>query len=258
MSNKREREKRREERLAQETKVQSGDQRKKILQIGSAAAFIAIAVVVVLIVMAGGGDDDGGDVQLEDVASVDQLMSGIPQEGMTIGDPKAKVTLVEFGDLQCPACAAYADEILPGVIEGAVKDGEAKLEFRNFTIIGPESLTAGEAAVAAGEQGRAWQFLDIFYHNQGGENAGYVTDDFLEAVAKAAGVSDLAKWNKDRKSKEVQKKVAKTIEEAQNFGFSSTPSFAVEGPNAQGGIELLSSSQTGSSGALEDVIDEAG
>lgn len=258
MSNKREREKRREERLAEETKGQSQGQRKRILQIGSAAVFIAIAVVVVLIVAAGGGDDDGGDVQLEEVTGVDRLMAGIPQSGMTIGDPNAKVTLIEFGDLQCPACAAYADEILPGVIEGAVKDGRAKLEFRNFTIIGPESTTAGEAAVAAGEQNRAWQFLDIFYHNQGGENAGYVTDDFLEAVAKAAGVADLAKFNEDRKSKAVEKQVAKTVEEAQNFGFSSTPSFAVEGPGAQGGIELLSSSQTSSSDALEDVIEEAG
>lgn len=258
MSNKREREKRREERLAEESKGQSGDQRKKILQIGSAALFIAIAVVVVLIVAAGGGDDDGGDVQLEDVSSVDQLMGGIPQSGMTIGDPQAKVTLIEFGDLQCPACAAYADEILPDVIEGPVREGKAKLEFRNFTIIGPESAVAGAAAIAAGEQNRAWQFLDIIYHNQGGENAGYITDKFLEAVAKAAGVSDLAKWNKDRKSKEAEKTVADTFEEAQDFGFNSTPSFAVEGPNAEGGIELLSSSQTGSPDALEAVIDEAG
>jgi len=258
MSSKKDREKRREERLAQETKVESKDQRKRILQIGAGAAFIAVVVVAVLIVASGGGSEDGGDIELEEVASVDKLMSGIPQGGMTIGDPKAKVTLIEFGDLQCPACAAYADQILPPVIEGAVKSGEAKLEFRNFTIIGPESTTAGTAAIAAGEQNRAWQFLDIFYHNQGGENAGYVTDEFLEEVAKAAGVADLAKWNKDRKSKTVEGQLAKGVEEAQSYGFSSTPSFAVEGPGAQGGIELLSSSETGSPDALEEAIQGAG
>lgn len=142
------------------------------------------------------------------------------------------------------------------MIEGPVKDGEAKLDFRNFTIIGPQSATAGAAAVAAGNQNRGWQYLEIFYSNQGEENAGYADDAFLEAIAKAAGVKDLAQWNKDRNSKSVKKQVSKGFEEAQRFGFEGTPSFAVEGPNADGGIELLGT--TGSADGLEEAIKEAG
>ncbi|HEV7771467.1 MAG TPA: thioredoxin domain-containing protein [Solirubrobacterales bacterium] len=256
MSNKREREKRREERLQQESNVETGDRRKKLLQMGSAAVFIAVAAVVVLIVVSGSGSDDGGDVNLEDVAKADQLLGGIPQEGLVLGDPKAKVVLIEFGDLQCPVCAQYASEILPEVIEGQIKDGEAKLDFRNFTIIGPQSTTAGAAAIAAGMQNRGWQYLEIFYSNQGEENAGYADDAFLEAIAKAAGVKDLAQWNKDRNSKPVKKQVSKGFEEAQKFGFEGTPSFAVEGPNADGGIELLGT--TGSAEGLEEAIEGAG
>jgi protein-disulfide isomerase len=256
MSSKKDREKRREERLAQETKVEGKDQRKRILQIGAGAVFVAVVVVAVLIVASGGGSDDGGDTQLEGVATVDKLVEGIPQEGLTIGDPKAPVRLIEFGDLQCPVCKAYAEEILPPIVEKAVKNGEAQIEFRNFTIIGPESITAGTAALAAGEQGRGWEFLDLFYHNQGEENGGYVTDSFLAAVAKGAGVKDIAQWEKDRKSKALEKELNRTSTQAQNYGFTGTPSFAVEGPKAQGGIELIGT--PGSTEALEEAIAGAG
>jgi hypothetical protein len=76
--------------------------------------------------------------------------------------------------------------VLPQVIEDQVDGGQAKIAFRNFTIIGPQSLPAGAAAIAAGEQGRGWNLLEIFDRNQGGENSGYVTDEFLESRKPAA------------------------------------------------------------------------
>jgi protein-disulfide isomerase len=253
MSSKKDREQRREERLAAETKVESADQRQRILQIGAGAVFLVVVAIVVLIVLNSGGDD-GGDTKLEGVKDVDSLIEGIPQEGLKIGDPKAKVTLVEFGDLQCPVCKGYSEEILPQIVENQVKNGEAAIEFRNFIIISEESVPAGEAAIAAGKQGRGWEFLELFYRNQGEERSGYVTDDFLEAVAKGAGVADIAQWNKDRKSKAVANEVTRTSAQAQKYGFSGTPSFAVEGPGAEGGIELLG---TVEAGALEDGIKKA-
>ncbi len=85
-------------------------------------------------------------------------------------------------------------------METQVKQGEVKIDFRNFTIIGEESVAAGAAALAAGAQGRGWSFVELFYRNQGEENSGYADDDdFLKAIAKAAGVRDLAKWQTDRR-----------------------------------------------------------
>lgn len=253
MSNKREREKRREERLQEESKVDSGERRRRLLQLGAGAVFLAIAAVAVLIVV-NGSSDSGGDAQnLEGIESVDALTKGIPQQGMVLGDPKAKVELVEYGDLQCPVCKSYSEDFLPPIIENKVRSGKAKVAFRNFAFLGEQSPTAGAAALAAGAQGRGWQYLELFYRNQGLENSGYADDEFLTAVAEGAGVKDIAKWNQDRKGEKFTQEVVDTTEEAQRLGFTGTPSFSIEGPNSNG-LELLGTPS--SPAEVEESIDE--
>ena len=119
------------------------------------------------------------------------------------------------------------------MIENKVDSGAAKIVFRNFTIIGEQSAPAGAAALAAGAQGRGWNYLELFYRNQGKENSGYATDEFLTAVAKAAGVKDIAKWNKERKGSKFTKEVEETTAQAERYGFTGTPSFAINGPEHQ-------------------------
>jgi protein-disulfide isomerase len=254
MSNKKEREKRREERLQEEAKVQTGDRRTKLLQFGAGAVFLVIVAVVVLIVASSGGSGGGDAQNLKEVAAVDSLVNGVPQDGMVIGDPSAKVELMEYGDLQCPVCKAYSEEILPQVIENKVKSGKARIVFHNFTIIGEQSLPAGAATLAAGEQGRGWNYLELFYRNQGEENSGYATDEFLEAVAKSAGVKNIAQWNKERKSKAITNEVEATTAQAQRYGFTGTPSFAIKGPSTNG-VELLGTVSTPEE--FEEAIEEA-
>jgi protein-disulfide isomerase len=254
MSNKKEREKRREERLAEEAHASSGDRRKQMLQIGAGAVFLAIIAVVVVIVIAGSSSDSGGDAEnLEGVSQVDSLVQGVPQSKLVLGDTKAPVELIEYGDLQCPVCKTYSEEILPPIVEKQVKEGKAKVIFRNFLIIGEESLPAGAAAIAAGNQGRGWNFLELFYRNQGKENSGYVTDEFLEAVAEGAGVKDMAKFNQERASKKVEEEAERTSEQAQTLGFQGTPSFAIKGPNSNG-LELLGTPE--SAQQLEEEIEK--
>jgi protein-disulfide isomerase len=163
------------------------------------------------------------------------------------------VTLIEYGDLQCPVCKEYSEEILPEVIEKQVKSGKAKLVFRNFIIIGEQSVPAGEAALAAGEQGKGWTFIELFYRNQGEENSGYVTEEFIESIGEGAGIPDMAKWNEERKSGKFKKTVDSTTEQAGTFGFNGTPSFAIEGPKSKG-VELLGTPET--TGALEEAIEK--
>lgn len=230
------------------------ERRRRLLQFGSAAAFLTIAVVAVLIVISQ-NQSSGGDTELEDTAIVSTELKGIPQRGMVLGEPSAKVTLVEFGDLQCPVCKGFGEEVLPDVIDSKVRSGEAKIDFRNYTIISEESIPAGAAAIAAGRQGRGWSFVELFYRNQGIEASGYVDDEFLTEVARGAGVPDIAKWNRDRKSEAVLAEVRRTSGEAQSLGFTGTPSFAVEGPGTKG---LQTLGTPGSAGELEAAIDEAG
>lgn len=253
MSGKQERERRRQERVRAQAKAKEDQHRRRRVQLLSAAAFVGIVVIVILVVTVGqGGSGNGGDTTLEDVGLVEEQLAGIPQHGTVLGDPSAKVTLIEFGDLQCPICKAFSEEVLPSVIAGSVSRGEAKIDFRNYTIISQQSVPAGAAALAAGEQGRGWNFIDVFYRNQGEERSGYVTDAFLTAIAKGAKVPDLKRWNKERKSERLLGEVARTTREAKAHGFEGTPSFFVEGP---GGSESIGTPETMEE--LEVAIQEA-
>ncbi len=255
MSNKREREKRREERIAAESKAATGDRRTRLLQIGAGAVFVAIIAIVVVIVVAGSSSSSGGDAEhLVEIKQVDSLVTGIPQTKLALGDQKAPVELIEYGDLQCPICKEYSEEFLPTIVEKQVKNGEAKIIFRNFTIISEESIPAGRAAIAAGAQGRGWNFIELFYRNQGEERSGYVTEEFIESIAKGAGVKDMARFNKERKSKATEEEVERTNQQAHTFGFEGTPSFAIKGPGSNG-IELLGTPE--SIGDFEQAIAKA-
>jgi protein-disulfide isomerase len=226
------------------------ERRQRLLRLAAAAVFLAVVAVAVLIVVNSTGS--GGDTNLEQKAEVNRLLAGIPQRGMLLGDPRAPVELVEFGDLQCPVCAGYAREILPPIVENEVKRSEVKIDFRNFTIIGEQSLPAGAAALAAGVQGRGWNYVELFYRNQGEENSGYADDEFLEAVAAGAGVENVARWQRERG--QLKPEVERTTAEAQRLGFDGTPSFAVKGPKTDG-LEPLGT--PGSTEALEEAIDGA-
>ncbi|HXF30613.1 MAG TPA: thioredoxin domain-containing protein [Solirubrobacterales bacterium] len=256
MSGQKDREKRREEREAAEAKAAGGDRRTRLLQLSAAGVFLAIIVVVVVIIVAGsGGSDKGGDASnVTEATQVDKLLGGIPQQSTVLGKASAPVTLIEYGDLQCPICKEYSEEILPEIIEKQVKNGEVKIVYRDFIIISQESIPAGEAALAAGEQGKGWSFIELFYRNQGEERSGYVTDEFIEGIAEGAGVPDMQKFNEERKSGKFKKKVEATTKQAGTFGFTGTPSFAIEGPHSNG-VELLGTPE--SVGAIEEAIEEA-
>jgi protein-disulfide isomerase len=252
-NNERSREKRREERLAEESKATGADRRTRLLQLSAGGVFLAIIVIVVIIIVAGSGSSSGGSASsLVEKGDVEKLLTGLPQEGTTLGKKSAPVKLYEYGDLQCSACKYYSEEILPAVIEDQVRKGEASITFRNFTIIGPESIPAGEAALAAGAQGKGWSFIETWYRNQGGENAGYVTEDFVESMAKYVGVPNVPKLMEEWESGKYKKQVEKTTGQAEKFGFSATPSFAIEGPKTDG-FELLGTTED-----LAGAIEKAG
>jgi protein-disulfide isomerase len=228
-----EKEQRRAERLRREAEEQARDRRRRVVLYGGGAVLIAACVLAVLIIVSQSGGGSGGDTNIEGVSTAQRQLQGVPEHGTVLGDPKAKATVVEFGDLQCPVCQAFSTQITPQLISGVVRRGTANYEFRQYTIIGPQSVDAARAAYAAGQQGRYWNFVELFYLNQGGENSGYVTDGFLRAIAKGAGVRNIAKWEADRKSSKWDAVLSRTQSEARGFGFKGTPSILVEGPGGK-------------------------
>jgi protein-disulfide isomerase len=240
-----ERERLRTERQAVESRDAAADRaRKRRVQYLSLAAFGAVAVIVALIIISqSGGNDDGGGGNPGNVTGVTEVNSeldGIPQSGQTLGEPSAKVTVTEFGDPQCPVCAGFSQRVAPALIGAEVKGGIAKYVYEPFLIIGPDSKPAMRATLAAGEQDRFWNYLQLFYLNQGEENSGYVTDDFLTSIAKAAGVPDLGKWNQSRNSSKWDATIQQGTSQAESFGFNGTPSLVVAGPKGSQALKGFS------------------
>ncbi len=232
----------REKRLKAESQAKGSDRRQNMTKIVGIAAFFAVIAVAAIAVISLSGSDETTKAS----SDVDKLLAGIPQDGDVLGEPDAPVTLVEFADLQCPACQQASEEIIPDVINGPVKDGTAKYEFNNWAILGPDSVTAAKAALAAQEQDLLQQFVENFYANQGLENSGYVTDDFLRDIAEKAGIPDLEKWEADRDLPKWDEVLLEVDNEAIDSNFSGTPSFAIR--NEDGSLEQINA------GSADDII----
>jgi protein-disulfide isomerase len=219
----------RADRIERERALAAGAARKRrLLQLGGLLAAAAVVVVVAVLVSSGGPKKQGSNSAggLQGVAETRALLAGIPQKGITLGDPKAPVTIAEFADPQCPFCKDYTLDEMPALVKQYVRTGKAKMELRYLTFIGPDSLTAARVLEAAGLQDKLWNASDLLYRNQGQENSGYITDAFLQQVLKAAG-ADPAKVFAQAGSPAVSSELgaAKTL--ASRYGVDSTPTILV-------------------------------
>ncbi len=214
------REQRRAERLAAEhAEAAAIARRARTLKLLVAAGVAALVVAVAAVASSPSGKPAAP------VASSD-LFRGIPERDGVLGDPAAPLTLTEYVDLQCPVCAAAARETLPDIVRDYVRTGKVKLEVRTLHFIGPDSERAARVAAGAAQQGRLWPFLEAFYAAQGQENSGYVTDEFLRSVAKAAGVdADAALAYADGAA--AQQQLNRANADAQRLGIAATPTFTV-------------------------------
>jgi protein-disulfide isomerase len=197
---------------------------RRLLQLAAAGAIIlAGALIGVSVAGSGGGSKTSGG------AATQGLFKGIPQQGLSLGSPTAPVTLVEYGDLQCPICREYAVATLPTIVREYVRAGKVRLEFRGLAFIGADSEKALKAVVAAGAQSRGWNLLDLLYRNQGQENSGWVTAAKLRTLATAIPGLAVAKWLEDSGSTATTSAIAKMRTQAVALMGSQirTPTFEV-------------------------------
>jgi protein-disulfide isomerase len=153
------------------------------------------------------------------------LLNGIPQRTTSLGDPAAPVTLVEFGDLQCPTCANFAHNVLPAIVSHYVRPGRLLLTFAPLHFIGSDSTRAARFALALGAQNRLWQFTELMYLNQGLENSGYVSTRYLSALADAIPGVEQRRALTDQQSATVQAQLTRADTLATQFHVRGTPSF---------------------------------
>ena len=185
-----------------------------------AALAVAVAGLMVLLSLLGGG------------GASRRVFAGIPQDGTRLGREDAPVTIRLYEDFQCPACGQFARETLPEVVERHMKRGDAKLVSDTMVFIGEDSVPAARAAFAAGEQDRYWQYAALLFENQGAENSGYVTDEFLTGLAKQTEGLDVGRWQQARE-KSYEEELRAVQQRAGEEGVNSTPSLVISGPGGE-------------------------
>jgi protein-disulfide isomerase len=220
--------------------------RPMMMRLGMLAALAVVAVLVVVLVTtphkaSTAGGDDG------DTPSVLSQLDGIPQSGVTLGSPRAPVTIVEFADLQCPFCAEYERNVLPALLDRYVRTGKVQLQLRLLRFLGPDSDRLARVAAAASTQDRMWQFVALAYARQGRENSGYATDGFINELAADAGLKKLDA------GAAAEREVRASEQAARSLGIESTPSFLIGRTGAP--LERFSPSDL-TPGAFTPRIDE--
>lgn len=246
------REQRRAQRLeAERAAATAAAMRRRRLWMLLGAAALAAVVVAVAVVVSSGSDDPA---PAPEPAQASALFDGIPERDGVLGDPDAPVTVIEYLDPQCPACATSAADTLPTIVQDYVRTGKVKLEARALHFLGPDSEKAARFAAGAEAQGRLWPFLDAFYAAQGQENSGYVTDEFLRSVAAASGVDADAAFAAAG-TEATQEWLNQANRDAEAAGVSSTPSFTVvRGDGAQRPLATGAQDAQTLSAALDEVL----
>ncbi len=201
--------------------------RARALRIGAAATLIA--VVVAVIATSGGGSSANLASGHSTTAGITALLAGIPQSGNTLGSPTAPVTLQYFGDLECSTARAFTLAALPLIIRKWVRPGKLRIEYRSLRTVSQPNVFGDQqvAALAAGRQDKLWYYLEDFYHEQGREHSGYVTEGYLRALARQVPHLNLELWSDNRQDPQLAAQVAEDEQVARAAHMHSTPSFLV-------------------------------
>ena len=235
--------------------------RRRLAQLGIIAAIVIVAVVIIAVAAGGSSNSHNAPppanskAEREAIAKVNAELGGISQNGNSLGAATAPVSLVYFGDLQCPFCGEFTRGTLPKIIQKYVRTGKLRIEYRNM-----ETATANSevfrqqqiAALAAGRQNKAWNYLELFYNEQGKENSGYVNEAFLQRLAHQTPGLDVSKWQSERASNELANQIVTDAQTANNEGFTGTPSFLI---GTTGGALKKLEGSIGETGPFEQAIE---
>ena len=161
-----------------------------------------------------------------EIAKKQSLSTFIDNASPILGNPNAPITMVEFGDYQCTFCSKFFHETENSIITNYVKTGKVKVLFKDFIILGQDSINAANAAHCANDQKSFWEYHSMLYNNWAGEDTGWADITHLHEFANTLGLdmdvfstcmSDL-KWNE---------LVNLSSKDGQKLGVSGTPTFFV-------------------------------
>ncbi len=157
-----------------------------------------------------------------------------------LGNQNAPVTLIEYGDYQCPFCGRFFSQTEPQIITDYVNTGKVKMVFRNFAFLGPESTAAAQAAECAQEQNKRWAYSDALYAGKvaddakgGGEDDGYFNRTLFLKLANQIGL-DMTQFTGCIDGNKYASLVAQQKNDASAAGVNSTPTVFINGQQVLG------------------------
>lgn len=190
----------------------------------TAVVAVALGIAAVLIAVS----SSGPSTARQSPAAIEQLFAGIPQHGALLGQPSAPVKVTEFADLQCPFCRDYTLSIFPRIVRRYVRTGKVSIRFDFMNRLGPQSDVAAKAGVSASDQNMLWNFIDVFYNDQGVERTGYVTSSFLAKIGDSIPGFDTSRMMRDRIRPAAAAAVREDQVRAVRDGAKGTPSFLIQ------------------------------
>jgi len=149
-----------------------------------------------------------------------------------LGNANAPVTLIAFGDYQCHFCNVFFHSTEEDILKNYVETGKVKMIFKDYNIIGPDSVNASHGAHCANDQGLFWEYHDILYSNWTGENNGWASSENLGKFAQEIGL-DMNVWSECMLNGIHSQTILASNEDAKSLELTGTPAFFVIGPDGK-------------------------
>ncbi len=157
-----------------------------------------------------------------------QILDGYP----ILGSASAPVTIIEYGDYQCPNCQRFATQTKPLIAENYIDNGKVKLIFKDFVIYGNDSANGALAAHCASDQGKFWEMHNHIYQNQRGTNSGWLSVDNIKKFASSIDLN-MEQFDSCFDGKKYAQRVAEGLSEGKTVGVNGTPTFIIIDSNGK-------------------------
>ena len=184
--------------------------------------FLAIPIIIGMIIGIGlvsnleQGSSNPSDLTKENLIKGSVIM----------GNPNAKITIVEFGDYQCTFCYKFHDETMKKITDEYIKTNNVNFVYKDFPLNGEQSILASEAAYCAEKQNKFWEYHNTLYNNWGGENTGWITENVLLGFARDLEMN-LDDFSQCLENSEFRQKVLDNEQFGREIGINATPSFLI-------------------------------
>jgi len=165
--------------------------------------------------------------------------AGVTADDMSMGDPKAKVTMIEYASLTCPHCARFNDEVFPAFKAKYIDTGKVRYVFREFLTPPQNVAAAGFLLARCAGKDKYFSVVDAVFHSQNEMFSGGSPRDVLLRIGRQAGLTDeksLACISDQKALNALNDRFEKAINVEKIDG---TPSFVINGKKLESGEKTL-------------------